>query len=94
MEENPGQTKLFVARRFNVKPQTLNDMLKNKDKIRAAVENPDARKQTAKRLKKILRYEYVDAALFVWFKQVSTHPNLRIDGEMLLQCCVKNGGLS
>uniref|UniRef100_A0A4W3J6G9 HTH CENPB-type domain-containing protein n=1 Tax=Callorhinchus milii TaxID=7868 RepID=A0A4W3J6G9_CALMI len=83
-EANPEMTKKDVASKFGLKPQTLNDYLKNKKKIYHSVENPDARKRIVKRTKHIT-FEDVDAALILWFRQKSSLPEMKIDGEMLRQ---------
>ena len=82
-DENPSMKKTAIAARFNVRPTTLQDILKNKAKIYEKMENPDVRKGNIKRLKK-LTFEDVDAALILWIRQASNNPSLRIDGEMLL----------
>ena len=39
VEANPGMKKNAIAAKFDVKPQTLSDMLKNKEKIISAIED-------------------------------------------------------
>ena len=71
-----------IAEKFNVKPTSLNDILKNKAKIYEKIEEPDARKGSIKRLKSI-KFEDVDAALILWFRQAANNLTLEIDGDML-----------
>ncbi|XP_038076054.1 tigger transposable element-derived protein 4-like [Patiria miniata] len=82
-EANPRMRKVDLAQKFGLPRGTLYDILKNKDKIIEAVEKPDARKGGIKRVKQ-LTYDDVNSALIVWFRQKTSLPDIRIDGEMLL----------
>ena len=84
VEENPSWRKKDVAEKFGLKPNTLSDILKNRDKIVHAVEQPkDVRKGSFKRMKQVT-FDDVEAALLAWFRQKEALPELRLDGEMLL----------
>lgn len=83
-QANPTLKQKDIAEMFDLKPQTLSDYLKNKEKIFAALENPDARKGNIKRAKKC-SFEDVDAALIIWFRQKSRALDTRLSGELMLQ---------
>ena len=84
MDENPSMRKKDVATRFDVKPSTLSDIIKNREKIVKAVEKPlDARKGTIKRVKGVT-FDDVDAALRLWLQQKDSSADLHIDIEMLI----------
>ncbi|XP_063611760.1 zinc finger and BTB domain-containing protein 14-like isoform X3 [Penaeus indicus] len=55
VEANPGMKRNSIAAKFDIKPQTLSDMLKNKEQIVSAIEDAEkvaARAGTYKRVKK------------------------------------------
>ena len=72
-----------IAEKFSVKPQTLSDLIKNADKIKANVETRKGQSPSLKRALLITNKD-VDTALTTWFRQHSENPDLRID-ELMLQ---------
>ncbi|GAB1598699.1 hypothetical protein Ahia01_000147100 [Argonauta hians] len=83
VEEHPNMTKKNVAGLHNIKPQTLNDILKNREKIIKTVETPaNARKGSIKRWRTV-SLDDVDTALTIWFRQYSNKPDVRIDTDLL-----------
>ena len=82
-DANPGMKKIEIAQEFDIPRPTLFDILKKRETICDAVEKPDARKGSMKRIKHV-SFEDVDPALKAWFSQQSGKADLRIDGEMLL----------
>ncbi|XP_071497446.1 tigger transposable element-derived protein 4-like [Diadema antillarum] len=84
MDENPTWKKKDVAAKFNVKTNTLSDMIKNRHKIVQAVENPSDARKGVKRMRQ-MTFDNVDAALITWFRQRESLPDLQLDGEMLLE---------
>ena len=69
---------------FNVPKQTLSDILKNKDKIRASCSQDNSLAPVAERQRSTLHPE-VDKALIIWTRQKACRPDIRLDGTMLLQ---------
>ena len=75
VEANPEMKRKDVAAKFDIKPNTLSDIMKNKDKIIKVKESPtDARKGNFKR-RKVVNYDDVDAALLLWFRQKESQPD-------------------
>jgi hypothetical protein len=84
VEEHPNMKQKDVASIYNMRPQTLSDLLRNREKIIKAVENPvDARKGSIKR-SRIISLNDVESALIIWFRQYCNKPDLRIDTDMLV----------
>ena len=83
-EKNSHMTKKDIAIHFNVPKQTLSDILKNKDKIRASSSQDNNLAPVAKRQRSTLHPE-VDKALIIWTRQKACRPDIRLDGTMLLQ---------
>uniref|UniRef100_A0A8C4QV77 HTH CENPB-type domain-containing protein n=1 Tax=Eptatretus burgeri TaxID=7764 RepID=A0A8C4QV77_EPTBU len=79
-EANLLMKKTDIAEKFDIKWQTLNDILKNKGKIFGQVGKIARLVVSVKRVS----FEDVDDALIIWFRQMSAQPNIRLDGEMLL----------
>ena len=83
-EQNSSTKKTEIAEHFELSKQTLNDILKNKSKIREEAQK--ARSDSAKRKRfRSVTFEDVDMALIIWFRQYQAKPDLRIDGLMLVQ---------
>ena len=82
-EENPLMKKKDIAAHFNMKPQTLSDLIKNSDKIRA--QNSEGSFLVNCKRKRLSTQPELDKALLIWFRQNSSRPEVRIDGSMLLQ---------
>jgi len=85
-EKNSSLKKKEVADHLGIKKQTLNDILKNKQKTLEEARKSGSRADTLERKRlKLVTFEDVDAALIIWFRQLYEKPDLRIDGEMLLE---------
>ncbi|XP_030607758.1 tigger transposable element-derived protein 4-like isoform X1 [Archocentrus centrarchus] len=85
VESNPGMKQKAIATKFDIRPQTLSDILKKKSKIIETMENKEkvaAEAGSFKRVKKV-SYAEVNTALLLWVKQVSVLPETRIDSETL-----------
>ena len=82
-EENPLMKKKDIAAHFNMKPQTLSDLIKNSDKIRA--QRSEGSCLINFKRKRLSTQPELDKALLIWFRQNSCRPEVRIDGSMLLQ---------
>lgn len=74
--------KCVVAEKFDIKPQTLSDLIKNANKIKANMERRKGQTVNIKRARSI-SFEDVDSAMIIWFRQYSKDPELRIDSQML-----------
>ena len=83
VEENPTVKKKNVAAYFSMKLQTLSDLIKNAEKIRA--QSSEGSSLASSKRKRLSTQPDVDKALLIWFRQKSCLPELRIDGSMLLQ---------
>jgi hypothetical protein len=83
-EQYPTQKKVNIAEHFNIKQQTLSDMLKNATKIKDRYMNEHVTGNT-KRIK-IIKFPLTAKALLQWFtaKRVD-HSELPVSGEMLRQ---------
>lgn len=81
-DQHTGMKKKDIAAHFGLSPQTLGDILKNSEKIRAACSDGDALMNSKRQ--RPTHYPEVDKALHIWFRQKSCHPELRLDGAMLL----------
>lgn len=53
MDENPSMKKKDVAEKFEVKPNTVSDIIKNRDKITQAVGNSDDVRKGIKRVRPV-----------------------------------------
>ncbi|XP_071497487.1 tigger transposable element-derived protein 4-like [Diadema antillarum] len=84
MDENPTWKKKDIAAKFNMKSNTLSDVIKNREKIMQAVENPSDARKGIKRMKQVT-FDDVDLALITWFRQKVSLPELHLDGEMLFE---------
>ena len=83
VEENPTVKKKNVAAYFSMKLQTLSDLIKNAEKIRA--QSSEGSSLASCKRKRLSTQPDVDKALLIWFQQKLCLPELRIDGSMLLQ---------
>ena len=70
-EKNPGRKKKHIAAHFDISPQTLGDILKNKDKIKEACSSEDRTLSTSKR-QKTITHPKVDEALLMWVRQMTS----------------------
>ncbi|XP_060788774.1 tigger transposable element-derived protein 4-like [Neoarius graeffei] len=84
-ESHPEWKKVELAAKFDIKKQTLSDILRKTVEIVSIIENPDKVAKDAGGIKRVRKvsYEDVDVALLVWFRQKAALPNIRIDTEML-----------
>ena len=84
IENHPEMKRKNIANLFGVKPQTLHDIYKSKDKIKMAMLGDQGRTGPRKRLKSI-SYPDVDEALHHWYQETSSMPKLHIDNDLLLR---------
>jgi hypothetical protein len=81
VEENPSLKQKEIAEKYGIKPQTLSDILKNKDDFKMKAANSKFTQHLTKDRK--LKYEEVDKALILWFRDRTSVPGVIIDGEVL-----------
>ncbi|XP_060771695.1 tigger transposable element-derived protein 4-like [Neoarius graeffei] len=84
-ESHPEWKKVELAAKFDIKKQTLSDILRKKVEIVSIIENPDKVAKDAGGVKRVQKVSYkdVDVALLVWFRQKAALLDIRIDTEML-----------
>ena len=80
-EAHPKMKKKDIALHFDMKPQTLSDIIRDKDHIRSKA---SATKFIASQSKdRPVQYDKVDSALLIWFRETISVPDVTIDGELL-----------
>ena len=80
VQRNPGLKQKAVCDRFSINQSTLATLIKNKDQIMTAVKQDNSKNK--KRLR-LCKYDSVDDALLIWFKEKRAS-NILVDGDMLL----------
>ena len=85
VEDNPSMKRCDIAEKFSVKPQTISDVIKNADKIKANVEARKGQSPSFKHTRLFTNNVDVDTdtALITLFHQHSENPDLQIDELML-----------
>ena len=83
VDKNPVMKKKIIAAHFGVKPQTLSDLIKNSDKIRA--QSSEGSSLVSGMRKRLNTQPEVDKALLMWSRQNSCQPEVRFDGSIHLQ---------
>ena len=73
-----------IAAQFSLSLSTLDDIMKNREKIEAECVSPGSRTTSVKRARTVTHSD-VDKAMIFWFRQMFSLPDLRVDGCMLLQ---------
>lgn len=85
-ESHPAMKNVHFAQKFNIKPQTMSDLLKNKEKIKEKYTSiSDFTAGKTKRVK-VSKFENTSTALTHWFTGMRTNkPGIPISGEVLRQ---------
>jgi hypothetical protein len=81
IKDNPQMKQKLIAEHFQIKPQTLSDLMKKRETIEAKCNSSKFVLQRTRNRKSEL--PDVDHALIIWFREMASKPGVVLNGEIL-----------